>query len=347
MKRKIIYVFFGLALVAFRLVFNFFFDLIPGINGGYYPLQVRAVLESGTLGFPDMPLYFYLNTAIVKCLSLFSGASQEYLIILTLKIVDSFSLPLIVIPLYLVQNHVFEIKLSRFFNMVILAFATLSLSPLILTSDLQKNAMAIPLFLFFVYFTLLFFRGAKFRHLAHAIVFLCLTGLTHFGVFSIAMLFLILSLIVYYRQKAILPIVATMITGFLIVLIFDASRAARQLHFLYEVVAPPRMYMMPVSPVEVLNYAFSWFLAGLGFYIFMNRNLWINGGNRNLVLIFSTMITILALPIINIEYARRFSLHLFIFQILMVLTMYGNLSLKLRKAISGILILITLFSMIQ
>jgi len=66
MTRKIIYLLFGGLLLVLRLVFNFSYELIPGINGGYYPLQIRTVLESGRLGFPDMPLYFYLNAGLVR-----------------------------------------------------------------------------------------------------------------------------------------------------------------------------------------------------------------------------------------------------------------------------------------
>jgi len=68
MNKRITYLIFGVLLLTLRLIFNFKFELIPGINGGYYPLQVRTLIGTGYLGFSDMPLYFYLNAFFVNLL---------------------------------------------------------------------------------------------------------------------------------------------------------------------------------------------------------------------------------------------------------------------------------------
>ena len=57
MNRKIIYFALGIIAVTVRLILNFNFELIPGVNGGYYPVQIRELLSEGQLGFSDMPLY--------------------------------------------------------------------------------------------------------------------------------------------------------------------------------------------------------------------------------------------------------------------------------------------------
>ena len=44
--------------------------LVPGMNGGYYPVQARALLEHSGLGFPDLPLTFLLQAGFVKFLHL-------------------------------------------------------------------------------------------------------------------------------------------------------------------------------------------------------------------------------------------------------------------------------------
>lgn len=123
-----------------RLFFNFSQELIPGVNGGYYPLQVRSILINGHLGFSDMPLLFYLDAFIIKFISLFGFSITDTLILNVVKIVDSISLPLLLLPLYKI------IRLSNslpILKMSIIAFSVLSFSPLILTSDLQKNALAV------------------------------------------------------------------------------------------------------------------------------------------------------------------------------------------------------------
>jgi len=56
-----ILVFFALS-TAIRFFFNFSQELIPGVNGGYYPLQVRSILMEGHLGFSDMPLLEVVKT---------------------------------------------------------------------------------------------------------------------------------------------------------------------------------------------------------------------------------------------------------------------------------------------
>jgi hypothetical protein len=65
---------FGLISFIIRFYLNFSQELIPGVNGGYYPLQVRTLLAFGYLGFSDMPLLFYLNAMIIKIISLFGFA---------------------------------------------------------------------------------------------------------------------------------------------------------------------------------------------------------------------------------------------------------------------------------
>jgi hypothetical protein len=42
--------------------------LSPGMNGAYYLVQARSLLEKGTLGIPDMPLTFMLHAAAAWCL---------------------------------------------------------------------------------------------------------------------------------------------------------------------------------------------------------------------------------------------------------------------------------------
>ncbi len=165
MNKRHIYIIFGLILLILRLIFNFKFDLIPGINGGYYPLQVRTLLETGHLGFSDMPLYFYVNAFFVKIISFFTTIEIDQLIIYTSKIIDSVSLPLLLIPLYLINKNIFGSNLTKYFEIILIGFATLSFSPLMLTSDLQKNAFAIPLMVFFTYFLLLFYQNNFKRNL--------------------------------------------------------------------------------------------------------------------------------------------------------------------------------------
>ena len=134
-KSIIIYLLIGLVAFFIRLYFNFSQNLIPGVNGGYYPLQVRYLLTNGQLGFSDIPLLFYLDAFFIKIISLFGFTMSDTLILNVVKLVDSFSIPLLLIPLYKIIRLNKSSSL-KYFDASIIAFSVLSFSPLILTSDL-------------------------------------------------------------------------------------------------------------------------------------------------------------------------------------------------------------------
>ena len=62
---------------------------VPGINGGYYPVQARSLIEHGVLGIPDMPLAFYLHAALASLLASVGGMAQAEAIIWAVKLCDS------------------------------------------------------------------------------------------------------------------------------------------------------------------------------------------------------------------------------------------------------------------
>ena len=346
MNRKITYLIFGISLLTLRLIFNYNSELIAGINGGYYPLQVRTLLETGHLGFSDMPLYFYLNAFIVKIASLLTNIDIDVLIIHTLKIIDSISLPLLVFPLYLTAISFFGNERPKTFEIIFIGFATLSFSPLILTSDLQKNAFAIPLMLFFIYYLLAFIRSMTKKNILLSIIFIILIGLTHFGVFSISIIILIISLLVIYRKKAILPILGILIFGILMVFLFDSSRAERLFSLWNIIFEKPIILQGPLSPPDLFNYIFSYVLLGLGILYLTKRKHDLSSYQRNTLTIFLPTIFILSFPLLDIEYARRFSLLLFIPQIIVLFVLSDFFNKSLIKIIGAMLVLITTASVL-
>ena len=328
-------------MLTLRLIFNYHSELIAGINGGYYPLQVRTVLETGRLGFSDMPLYFYLNAFFVKIASFFTKIDISHLIIHTSKIIDSISLPLLIIPLYLIIKNIFGNKIPKYFEIILVGFATLSFSPLILTSDLQKNAFAIPMMLFFIYYLLLFYKSKSKKHIIFLAIYIILTGLTHFGVFSTSVLILIVSLIFFYRKKALLPILGISVLGVLFVYLFDSNRADRLFNLWNVIFEKPAILQGPLSLPDLLNYMFSYLLISLGIYYLIKRKQVLMGYQRNTLAVFLSVIFILSFPLLDIEYARRFNLLLFIPQIIVLYILFGFFNQKLGKTISALLVLMT------
>ena len=117
-------------LLAFgiRLYSNFSQELLFG-NGGYYPLQVRAILERGTLAFPDMPFLFYLDAGVVKLISFFGFAITDDLILNTVKFMDSLLFPLILLPAYQLLKRMNR-RTTYWFLVAIVAYLTISILPL-------------------------------------------------------------------------------------------------------------------------------------------------------------------------------------------------------------------------
>jgi len=73
--------------------------LLPGTNGGYYPVMVRGILENGKLPFTDMPLFFYICAVVVRIISFATMVSPNHLIIPVLQVLDAALLPLCLLPL--------------------------------------------------------------------------------------------------------------------------------------------------------------------------------------------------------------------------------------------------------
>ena len=328
-----IYLLVGLIAFCIRLYFNFSQELIPGINGGYYPLQVRSVLTNGHLGFSDMPLLFYFDAFLMKFFSLFGFSITDTLILNVVKLVDSISIPLLLIPLYKIIR-LSNTSSSKIFEASIITFSVLSFSPLILTSDLQKNALAIVfLFCFVAYFQCYQMKKRK-LDIILSIAFLLLTGLTHFGTFIFALFFLFLTVVYSYKKKAIIPLTMVIAVSFGIVAIFDISRFNRLLSFLAVVFERPALLNGMLAPPDFVMILISIVLAIVGIITFKTK------GNKLLAnrkaILFASIVCLLTLsfPLLDGEYFKRLILFSFIPQILLILQIAPTISIRQLKTIN-------------
>lgn len=340
-----IYLLVGFLAFSIRFYFNFSQELIPGVNGGYYPLQVRSILTNGHLGFSDMPLLFYLDAFLIKFISLFGFSITDSLILSVVKIVDSISIPLLLLPLYKIIQFSNPLPL-KLFKFSILAFSVLSFSPLILTSDLQKNALAIVfLFCFLAYY--LSFQINKIKiDILLSIVFLIFAGLTHFGTFVFALFFLFLMFFYTYEKKAIFPMTILIIVCLGIVFLIDTSRFIRLVSFWNVVFEKPALLNGMLSPPDFLIILISIALAIIGIITLKTKS-------NNLKLfqkatLFACIVCLISFsfPLLDGEYYRRLSLFLFIPQILSILQISTIISVKQLKSISISFVILTLLSIV-
>lgn len=342
MDRKLLYIVIFTIAVILRLIINFSYDLIPGVNGGYYPVQVRSVLTDGSLSFSDMPLYFYLNAFIVKAISCFGKIDTNSLIILVLKIIDSVSLPLLLIPLYKLSEKILNQRKPLYQEMIIIVFSVCSISPLIFTSDLQKNGFAIPFLFAFILFAIRFLYNRRKKELLFLFTIFILIGLSHFGVFIEAALLFILGSLLYKKKKTLILTLIIAITTLATVAIFNPSRASRLIGIFSEIFLSPTIIQRIFEPLIFLNLLTSYALIGIGIFCLKKLKNEISSNDQIILKVLIINIFILSFPFLNIEYAQRLTLMLFIPQAIMALFLLRTAAKPVKIALIA-LIALTIF----
>ncbi|MCA6423623.1 MAG: hypothetical protein IM568_12520 [Flavobacterium sp.] len=340
-----IYLLVGFIAFSIRFYFNFYQELIPGVNGGYYPLQVRSILTNGHLGFSDMPLLFYFDAFLIKFLSIFGFSITDTLILSVVKIVDSISIPLLLLPLYKIIQLSNPLPLKTF-KSSILAFSVLSFSPLVLTSDLQKNAFAIVFLLCFLAYYLTFQFNKNKINIFLSVTFLIFTGLTHFGTFVFALFFLFLMVFYTYKKKAIIPMTILISISLGIVFLIDISRFNRLVSFWNLIFEKPAILNGMLSPPDFLIILISIALAIIGIITLKTNSNNLKPFQKTILFASTVCLIAFSFPLLDGEYFKRLSLFLFIPQTLLIVGISSVISVKKHIAISIFLSIFTLISML-
>lgn len=155
--------------------------LIYGVDGPYYLIQVRSILERGQLKYGDPPLAFFIFTFFTL---IFGGDAT-----LGVRVAAALFSALSAVPFYFWIKRVTHSKISGYMAALACIFA----SPHVwLLSNFLKNAVGAFFLICFLYFLhcLVVGKGGK-RILLTAALFLVLTGMTHVLDFAAALLFLI------------------------------------------------------------------------------------------------------------------------------------------------------------
>jgi hypothetical protein len=312
------------------------------VDGGYYPLQVRNILNTGFLSFNDVPLYFYFCAFIVKVISFLGFPIPDESILSVIKIVDSAALPLLAIPLFKIVTRK-ERPISLAAAMAILSYAVLSFSPFFILGDLQKNAFAVPLAFIFILFFEDYLIDPVRRNLIAVVISLAVIALSHFGVFVFCLAFLIVSLFIIYRKKAILPSFIIFIVGFGIIALFDFNRAFRLLTFWKVVFERPASFQGPLQFPLLLNVLFSYFLAIFGVLQFRRFKSKLDKVTEYMVPTLIVLLAVFAFPVYEQQYIQRFNVLLFIPQLLLIAYLI-RMNQKLALPFSILLVLLTTLS---
>jgi hypothetical protein len=196
-RRRPVLAFVGLAAVVLaaitvRASVQFGTGLMPGMNGAYYLVQVRAVIEKGHLAEHDMPLIFWLQAGLARFVQALSTLTLESSIVLASKLFDSIVPALAAIPAFLLAVRWPGNRHSVWAGIAAATLAVLSSGPLRMVGDFQKNALGMLWVLSCAYCLQQGLDRRSWRYLAAAGLFLGLVGVTHIGAFGVTLALVIL-----------------------------------------------------------------------------------------------------------------------------------------------------------
>jgi hypothetical protein len=332
--------------------------LLIGSDGPYYPLQVRSILEKGRLAFPDMPLVFWLQALVAKLFALFNPNNMEANILGAIKATDILLPPLAAIPIFGIMKQFIkpgENQHWRAYLLVAYAALNVSVTYFFMASGLIKNAIAIVFVFIFLNLIVDSLNNGIKKNSLKLSVTLGLCALTHFGAFSLLLVFMgLLGLFYWAFNKKntgvkTFGIILTIFTGSLLLLyFFDHQRFERLANAPLKIFQAPVAFFLKTGLADVLNpmviiqvfVANGLALLTLVHYFLNRRNMaqWA----KALMLALIVWTFILAFPWLGIAYANRLYLMCFV----PITVLYGLVFYQLRSTKLNIIVYIALFGLL-
>ena len=357
--------FFILLAGLIRARINFSSEMIPGINGGYYPLLVRNLLEYGSIRYPDAPLVYWIQALISLIIKFFSGMNIDQAVLLASRLFDSFIPPLTCLPVFLVARyHLKAQPKSGVFILLITGFSVLYLSFLmILTSEMQKNAAGLLWVACYLFSLSRITAENKHKYILISLIFLTLIAFTHIGCFAVAFLFTLIYGIIYLvrsakriRMKTIM-IVLSVFAGLILIsfaiLAKDPDRLHRVISFYLNplrIFESPYLFVLLSGQQVYYGFLFHNFLiinifSIAGFIIILINRKNLSSSDLSFALSLCALSLLLSSPLIGIEWALRYYLMAFLPISFVFIYAYKSLTNKfLRILLSTVLFVLTLFS---
>jgi len=149
-------------------------DLLPGLDGAYYWVQVRSVLNNFTLAFSDLPLVFWIQAVIAKVVGN---------VALAVRISDAVLPALSAIPIYLIAKKYKNPFLPAIAILVVL------LHPVQLyffTGDFIKNEATIPVVFFMALVLVNWDKKSKRFSIISLLALTFIIAIAHFGTLLLA-----------------------------------------------------------------------------------------------------------------------------------------------------------------
>ncbi len=208
----------------------------------YYYVEVRGLLQTGSLPYNDMPLLFYIYALVVTVFQWF-GMAENAAIVNATRLVMSIVPALLPVAIYGIVKQLNDGAAIRGPQwLLIFAGGFLPLSIGHMPELLQKNALGMLLFAFFLLATFRLLKDRSTRSAIPATLLAIAIVLTHFGTFGVLGLYIISLLMAYLfhnhnlrnLSSGALVLVIFGAVSLLLIYSFDVQRFERVFIFLAE-----------------------------------------------------------------------------------------------------------------
>ena len=176
--------------IACRAWLHFTTALVPGMNGGYYLVQARSLIEKGSLGIPDLPLVFTVHAGLACVIKALSSLDLDHSVMLAVRLGDSILPALAVLPVMLLgmawsSGSKIDLAISALTGVAI----TAGPAALSMVGEFEKNSLGLALMCGFALAMHQWGQHPGRRTMLTAAGLLGLIGLTHIGVFGTSLVF--------------------------------------------------------------------------------------------------------------------------------------------------------------
>ena len=320
-------------------------DLLPGLDGAYYWVQVRSVLSNFTLAFSDLPLVFWIQAGIAKVVGNIPVA---------VRISDAVLPAISAIPIYLIAKNYRKPFLPAIAILVVL------LHPVQLyffTGDFIKNEATIPVVFFMALVLINWNKKSKRFSIISLVGLTLLIAISHFGTLLLAFMLVGAWALVQLRKSslkfwlrgiAIAVAASAALMGMLAILV--PSRYERLVNF---ITTPSAIFQNPaydriihspsISVMTIAIFIGQFSSLILGVITWYSRSKF---SFSDLSLVISCLITtfIFSSPIIGMEWSDRLTGLSIVSLSIAAIIIFGSVEILWQKSLVTILAAVTLLS---
>ncbi|MEI6714086.1 MAG: hypothetical protein WCO60_10065 [Verrucomicrobiota bacterium] len=175
--------------------------LVPGINGAYYLVQTRSLLEKSTLGIPDLPLTFLIQSGVAKLILCLSNLPSDQAILYAVKFSDAILPAFLALPVFGLIRQWSDKNRPLTLPWILALACVLGGTTLGMTGEFQKNSIGLVWLVSLLWSLNRWLDHPDSKNASVVILFMGLGSITHIGVFGTMCLLFSVTLLVNLLKK--------------------------------------------------------------------------------------------------------------------------------------------------